>query len=288
VNVSLLHASKAQKFEFFRLSLERAGMRTANPGFILCPLCWNEKSLEELTLEHMVPSSVGGRLTTLTCKECNNTHGTTRDSHIIQYIRSLESIEGHGMMDATLNVNGQKLRANIDWADRNLHIISKASNPHSVLASKNALAAGEIDSITATFSLGFKLNNFNTAIMRSAYLILFKCFGYEYVRHEILQTIRHRIMDETIEGPNLRALILGITFTPPWDAQHYIFEALVGGMRCFVVVIRLRHATTRYLGAFFPCPAEPCDDFFKMMNTHADGCAYHKFEIVACPSHIFQ
>jgi len=53
---------------------------------VKCPLCldvFGRDALETgaLTLEHPIPRKTGGRLRTLSCKRCNNKHGSRLDSH---------------------------------------------------------------------------------------------------------------------------------------------------------------------------------------------------------------
>lgn len=57
---------------------------------VMCPLCMtyfdrsalNTKSDNHLTLEHVPPESVGGKVATLTCKLCNNQAGSKLDSSL--------------------------------------------------------------------------------------------------------------------------------------------------------------------------------------------------------------
>jgi len=53
-------------------------------GAVACPLCLAEfrlADIADLSREHVVPSKLGGRTETLTCRrKCNNTHGSRTDS----------------------------------------------------------------------------------------------------------------------------------------------------------------------------------------------------------------
>ncbi len=46
----------------------------------------------ELTEEHIIPESLGGKLVTLSCKSCNSTYGSKLDSHLVQMVRSQDSL----------------------------------------------------------------------------------------------------------------------------------------------------------------------------------------------------
>ena len=47
-----------------------------------CPICGGFKSIDELTLEHVPPKSMGGKEIILTCKACNNEAGSNIDLNI--------------------------------------------------------------------------------------------------------------------------------------------------------------------------------------------------------------
>src|SRR5437868_1137324 len=56
-----------------------------------CPLCLkafphSEPLGEVVSEEHVVPGALGGRITTLTCKRCNNEMGSKLESHLVQRV----------------------------------------------------------------------------------------------------------------------------------------------------------------------------------------------------------
>jgi len=72
---------------------------------VLCPLClqaYSEDVIDleepELTEEHIIPESLGGKLVTLSCKSSNSTHGSKLDSHLVQMMRSQDSLAGSGTL----------------------------------------------------------------------------------------------------------------------------------------------------------------------------------------------
>ena len=73
---------KKALFDHLRKSLAAAGLATARDDSLICPLCWQETRYEDLSHEHVVPGSVGGTCNTLTCRPCNNEHGSSLDSHL--------------------------------------------------------------------------------------------------------------------------------------------------------------------------------------------------------------
>lgn len=275
---------KRTKFDFFRKSLAAAGMSTADENALICPLCWQETPYDDLSLEHMVPGSVGGKQTTLTCRKCNNDHGCDLDSHLTQYQRVKDAFQGHGTLKTKMNINGHEMIANLKWGDgqKNFHVVGKATNPAASDASQEEFKAGNVENINVTLYFDYNKNNFNTAVLRAAYLILFKCYGYEYVRHDIVQTIRKRIIDRSREHPNLASLILEArNFAPPYDDQHFVVPGNVNGVEFFLAIIRVRRETTTYFAAYMPVPVDRCAEFFDLMELAAKE---HNGETLTIPT----
>lgn len=276
--------AKRAKFEFFRKSLAAGGLSTADDNALICPLCWEETPYDDLSLEHMVPSSIGGKQKTLTCRQCNNDHGRDLDSHLAQFQRVKEAFQGHGTLKTKLNINGHEMIANLEWGDghKNFHIVGKATNPAASDASQDEFKAGNVQNVNFTVYFNYIKNNLNTAVLRAAYLVLFKCYGYEYARHYIVQTLRQRIANPSLDHPNLASLILEArNFTPPHDDQHYVVPGNVNGVKFFLVIIRVRRKTTTYLGAYMPVPVDRCDEFFDLMELTAKE---HNGETLTIPT----
>ncbi len=82
---------------FHELAADFGALR---PGFshtVCCPLCLHEfplDAIDKLSVEHIVPSRLGGQSRTLTCLGCNNGQGTRLDSHLIGAMKAMDSVEG--------------------------------------------------------------------------------------------------------------------------------------------------------------------------------------------------
>src|SRR6185437_7159452 len=220
-------------------------------------------------LEHVVPGAVGGTETMLTCRRCNNDMGSDLDAHLVQYQRVIDAFRGHGKLRTKVNINGHRLVANLEWGNGHKHfyVVGKATNPAASDGSEREFASGNVSTMDFTLFFNYTKNNFQTAVLRAAYLILFKCFGYEYAHHEITQVIRRRIANPTLDHPRLTSLIIEVrNFAPELDAQHYVVPGNVNGVEFFLVIIRVRRATMSYLAAFLPVPTHRCDEFFDVME----------------------
>jgi hypothetical protein len=257
------------KLDHYRRSLEAAGMTTSSRDSLVCPLCWRETACDELTREHVVPRSVGGSQTVLTCRACNNDHGRSLDAHLSEYQRTADAFQGHGVLPTTLDVNGNRLAANLRWGEgrKDFVVVGKATSPGAWAAVQADFAAGKVSELRFTLAPRFCKHSFQTAILRAAYLVLFKCFGYEYVRHEVVQVVRRRIADPTLGHPRVASLTFEArNLSPPYDAQHYVVPGNVNGVEFFLVVLRVRRSTTRYLGAYLPVPVDRSQEFFGLME----------------------
>jgi len=238
-------------------------------GSLICPLCWQETAYDDLSLEHVVPISVGGTCKILTCQQCNNEHGSDLDAHLAQYQTVADAFRGHGTLPTILKVNGNEVVANLEWRDgsKNFIVVGKASNPAASDAIQQEFKAGKVSEVNVTLHFGYAKNNFQTAVLRAAYLVIFKCFGYQYAKHDVVQVIRRRICDLSLQHPRLGSLILELrNCRPPYDEPHLVTRGNVNGVEFFLVIIRVRKATTTYLGAYLPVPGDRDEEFFHVME----------------------
>lgn len=263
---------KKTLFDHYRKSLTAAGLRTECDESLICPLCWQESPFEELSLEHIVPSSVGGTRCTLTCTRCNNEHGSALDSHLSQFQTTRDGFKGHGTLPAKLKVLGEEVVANVEWGDgfKNINIVGRASNPAKVTAMHDDTKAGKVDELHLMVSFGYNKNRFQTSLLRCAYLALFNRFGYEYAKHDVTQVIRHRICDTSLEHPRLGSLIGKFRDgTLPFRNSYTIVERNVNGVQCYLVAIQLHKQTTTRHFVFLPALVARCEEFFGMMEWYS-------------------
>ena len=90
-----------------------------------CPLClrlFNHDSLSQTRLRwRLVSGKLGGTQLTLTCKDCNNTHGTKYDSHLVRWREYEDHVAG---------LSRKQYRAKVIIGDANLNatITNKGTN----------------------------------------------------------------------------------------------------------------------------------------------------------------
>ncbi len=264
--------TKKKLFDHFRNSLLEEGLSTKNSDALLCPLCWDETPYKDLSYEHIVPKSVGGKRRIITCKKCNNQHGTELDSHLSQFQNIIDGAKGHGTIRAKISALGYKVDANIKWelGSTKIALVRKASNPKSLSALETEFMAGNVKELNFTIPYGYKMNNFRTALLRAAYLALFKCMAYGYVKHEVIQVIRRRILDTSLKHPRLESLIVQLqNFVMPNGYEYLITQGQIDSIKFFLVTICLRKQTTTCHGIFIPCPGIRSSEFYDIIEQYS-------------------
>jgi hypothetical protein len=251
-----LFVRQATNFSHVKSSFPNLKVSPDIPGMIMCPLCFQVVMLDAdetslVSLEHAPPSQLGGKVVGLTCKDCNNTHGTTLDSKLIEYYRVTRSLVGDGsrFTNANLQVNElPPIRVNFNIAGNNswqMFPIVKASNPDTI-AKVNHIFERTQKSPYEKFSLVLQFDQphdriVRVALIRAAYLIAFGQFGYGFVVSPALNYIRHLFrapQDEALypHGVMFRFPIsdefLGVSIiTQPIELKSYlvVFDLVAGG-----------------------------------------------------------
>ena len=174
----------------------------------ICPLCLNgfdRLALDNdlLTVEHCVPESVGGSILTLTCKKCNNEDGTRVDSHLSERLRSDDFAEGvgQGPYDSDISIEGNRMKSNVIFGRDQGHaidiqIVQRATDLRGKVRrpALKELSSGR-EGIQGSMSFAFKFSHHvaRVAMMRAAYLTMFRYYGYSYIFYKELALVRTQI-----------------------------------------------------------------------------------------------
>lgn len=71
-------------------------------------------------------------------------------------------------------------------------------------------AAGKVPEAEFTIYYGYSKNGFETGLLRAAYLACFERFGYEYVQHDLIQSIRRRIENSKLNESPIESMVVKI------------------------------------------------------------------------------
>ncbi|MGA7235037.1 MAG: HNH endonuclease [Bryobacteraceae bacterium] len=259
---------------FARLARDLDSVCGDYPGKMACPLCltlFTEDAVDMaeplLTEEHIIPGELGGRLTTLTCKGCNNRHGAELDSQLIQRLRVHDALDGEHEwpLKGRIEVAGMTVPADIDWrAHRHdtTQFQLRRFDPAVHAAIKQSFRDGNVDNINVHFSFGYIPYRTDIAILRIAYLASFRNWGYRFILTPAIQLMRNLINDfETVNDrvPEIVGEIRDISPIPPEPIQFLRFEEAI------MAVITLRAVTERYYATLLPFPGAPPEDVLNIL-----------------------
>jgi hypothetical protein len=162
-------------------------------GNFRCPICGNYFGKESLQggalavdIAHVYPKACGGKPETMTCCACNNWMGRKYDHHVAVEHRTYNALhpQKEGTITGRLRFDGGSVGIELS---RNatgflFHEVRQQTNP----AERNALIK-LMQEGAGDGKVRFRLEHrwisdrhLNTAILHSAYLTLFRQYGYEY------------------------------------------------------------------------------------------------------------
>lgn len=246
-------------FDCFSKNL--AYIDSAYNGLYACPIClhlFNKSHLgnEFLTLEHIIPKQLGGKIVTLTCKSCNNESGTKIDDHLIKKIRSDEVMSGKSLrpLKSEIKIGDGQARGDlyiqVIEGKAQLDFIVKPNLAHPKEIEKcQAALNDDIGEIKLSGCLEYKEHNFKVALLRVAYLLMFSRLGYGYILSEPMKIIRSQIQKP--EQILLNPVIINTTFESENSIEAiYIYDPIK--YRCFGAIMKLSELTNQSLMVALP------------------------------------
>lgn len=185
-------------------NLKRSGER-----LYMCPLCrvlfsencLNPKIANPLTIEHIPPESVGGKEVVLTCKKCNNNHGSKFDSHLMEKLNfkkiallkpGTKRKNVKYKIDDEIFSNGNLFVD--DSGKLNFVLDESRTNPKyhediiEIVTGKRGDAKVEFSTLT------YNENRAKISILRAAYLKAFKELGYAFIFNSNSDIPRRQIL----------------------------------------------------------------------------------------------
>ena len=242
---------------FLQQAADLASVRPGTVNTVCCPLCLNEfeiQAINELSVEHIVPSKLGGTTTTLTCRKCNNRQGSRLDRHFVSGMQALDAMEGHRRIKGTLRNQKGLVAIDLTWTPGTkgepikLQVIKGGSNPVAIEAIRAQLVDGA--TIDLRLNLDFIPERYWRAAIRAAYLAVFSLHGYEYAFSKGASHVRSVLNG----GAPVQQNVIMEAFPhlePPSDllVMPHAFDDLG---EFFIVLLRLKTERTRYLTVFLP------------------------------------
>ncbi len=266
--------SAAKRGRLFDLFVNQPGHQDLTRGTIFwCPLCRKPFSREHvvgdppaLTLGHIVQECLGGTWKTLCCRWCNNGNGHEIERDFLASHRVTDWAQGCGKIDVRMGEGGRvkaEMRRDPTTDRIDIRIITPMANP-AVPAQRVMLEellknpeSGNSFSVTMPW---FRPNWCKATICQSAYLLMFKYFGYDFARCGTYNVIRDQVLEPDTEQPGLKILVV-----PPEIADQFLEgqQAAVifvrEPMRAILAVMRFRSPgkIDQVLAVVMPGPGEP-------------------------------
>lgn len=200
---------------------------------IRCPLClsyFGREAIEDerLTEEHIIPESVGGRLTTITCQRCNNSHGTRLDPHLTAAAKAIEVLSGSREITSRVHIGNSSFTAEVilnpdPSVINEVVVIEKASDPRQVKEAMAALRTGAHE-MRFVFPLGYNDTRLWLALLKVVYLYSFRRSGYSYVLSPQVQELRRQIQGDDPPNDLLSSLITSVPIDKPFPLPAFQFD----------------------------------------------------------------
>lgn len=251
---------------FSPLSEDLATINAKYRGFVECPLClrlFAEEAIDleppQLTDEHIIPGELGGDTTrTLTCKRCNNVHGSKIDAQLIQMLRSRDAIEGlsNRPFPGRIEIGGIEFPTDIDWkasVGKMTTFELRQFNPVQHEAMKDQLRDGSVKTIKVSLNFGFIPERINIALLRIAYLTMFREFGYNYILSPAASVVRE-IINSFEKCPKEIWQFVGQVGVEPGRFIEPVQLLKIRDGIAVMVVMTLVTETRRYYATFMPSP----------------------------------
>jgi HNH endonuclease len=277
-------AKRRKIYTHLRHDLESSGLPVTGSDSLVCPLCWSNVAFESLTLEHVIPKSLGGRRETLTCRNCNESNGRELDNHLVGYQRHSEAWAGHGELKMDLDVNGHRVAARMT-CDRakpstDFRVIGPASDPLEIDATQKDFAGGARE-FTATFSMGYNERRRQLAILKAGYLALFHRFGYRLIARPGLQHLRKIIAGRQESEPDLSGTSGEAQLSVEFPGKQVIYMvANIDEKLAAWIIFRCRLRTTVHRFVILPID-ETSSDFYMHLAQNARMQGQTSFKITA-------
>jgi hypothetical protein len=124
-------------------------------------------------------------------------------------------------------------------------------------------------SIKLDMSEGYVPLRSAVALIRSAYLLMFRSFGYRYVLNASAQPIREQVANPLVETPVLRGVSWRIDSSPA--AEQTQLAIAVAPLKCFLAFLRLSDDPRHVAAVMLPPPGVGMsfyDDFAEEQQRH--------------------
>ncbi|TMV13309.1 HNH endonuclease [Arenibacterium halophilum] len=173
-----------------------------------CPICLRDLPVGNIDSkdrqfsideEHIIPKSVGGKITIFLCKSCNNTAGSKHTKWLGEYIEIFEGkapFHASGKKQkATATADGYTINGTLKVAeggDLEFVALRSHSHPHAFEGHVNAPSGSKL-TVQVDVPAYRQEKLVGVGFLAAAYELWFKNFGYSFVLQKSLDIVREQI-----------------------------------------------------------------------------------------------
>jgi hypothetical protein len=238
----------------------------------LCPICFNffehwradKTKSNYLTFEHIPQKKAGGQPDILTCHLCNQLHSPSdRELSLgLKNISFLRNDTGAKLSGLEIKAGGKVFKGDVvkEKSKQIKVLINNTSDLHEVV---------ELINRTKDFSItgpNADARSLRLAILKSAYLLAFKRFGYGFILHSSFNPIREQLLNPASDIlPSF-----GVLFGNPKKGIYVIKQPEFA--RSLFVNFELKiNKGSFFAGALIPTPSENVVEFYRNVKPMTEG-----------------
>ena len=257
---------------FRRYSVDLERYAPVLRGQFGCPICLNAiHPVPDLGTvvaeEHIVPQALGGRMVTLTCRSCNNASGSRLESHLVQRVL-VDSRKRP--VKTRVGIGGSVHRAEMFLPETReapikLTVVGRRSDPRQIAEAQRHLREGKSD-INLQMNFGYIESRTVVGLLRSAYLLMFRTFGYSYVLDRSAAPIRAQILNPTQET----SVLNGVAWRLPEPVPSGNWVTVIANdhsKASFVVLVQLSNEPIHVGGIALPPPGDDGSELYSQVRS---------------------
>ena len=262
---------------FDRYSQNLEALRPEHAGVYACPICLNTFPPEALdgndpalSEEHCPQRGLGESHYVLTCKGCNSQAGSQIDHHVHKHVRFRRFWDGNERSNVQFQFDDAAIAAAIGrdsgtlslWPDR------RRCDPRAIDDLFNSLRLRTLKDFTLRFGRDVVPNKrrFHIALMKNAYLLLFRHFGYAYILTPLFDDIRRQICEPTVKHVALERMVIRLTSKAHPGILRITEPEFLD---CFLVTMYLARTQETY-GVVMPTTGRTYANWSEWMETHKE------------------
>lgn len=237
------------------------------PAEYVCPFCLNtftSNDLEELSEEHAPQHALGGRKIAITCKKCNNGYGGNIDNDLIRFVDWYEFGQKTPGIKFPYEIE-KGLIGSIYYNDQGSLIFNldrRYCEPEKYAQfikeyGKGKIIYGKINRPQ------YKVPSAASGLYKTAYIILFKYTGYNFLFNDHYQPLRDKIENPDKIFPRL------YTPTAPVGIKDGVFICFEDNFKGFFVVLTLKGIKEHRFTVLLPSPSysfQQAEEFAKTIE----------------------